>query len=113
MPNGDPRDGFFLSYPHTVDRFFFIILQGGFTALYLAAQEGNKDVVSMLLRAGASEKIVNSVSFSNTFRLQFYTLITVEFKTLYSRSVYSADYTIFNKDQHRRKYTKHNTCSYI
>ena len=41
----------------------YIILQGGFTALYLAAQEGNKDVVSMLLRAGASEKIVNSVSF--------------------------------------------------
>ena len=23
MPNGDPRDGFFLSYPHTHDRFLF------------------------------------------------------------------------------------------
>ena len=54
---------------------FYFILQGGFTALYLAAQEGNKDVVSMLLRAGASEKIVNSVSFFNIYFLMFYTLI--------------------------------------
>ena len=38
------------------------LFQGGFSGLHLAAQEGYKGIVKMLLDAGASEKIVNNVS---------------------------------------------------
>ena len=43
-------------------KFSLSYFQGGFTALHLAAQEGYKGIVKMLLDAGASEKIVNNVS---------------------------------------------------
>ena len=52
----------FICYYFSLNLFLFY-LQGGFTGLYLAAQEGYKDIVALLLIAGASGKLISNVRF--------------------------------------------------
>ena len=47
---------------------YHILLQNGFTPLYMAAQEGHVDVVRTLLTKGANQQCTTEVSDQHNFK---------------------------------------------
>ena len=54
---------------------YHILLQNGFTPLYMAAQEGHVDVVRTLLTKGANQQCTTEVSDQHSFKLALFCLV--------------------------------------
>ena len=54
-------------------------MQGGATPLFMASQEGHKEVAQLLLQNGAQPDIPNKVSTTNFLSLFNFSVITIRF----------------------------------